>query len=170
MRNICEKNKNIMCRKQNRWCDLIWTILDNFRECSQAFRSIIAAVHSFTLYKSKRRLLWDIVTPSIGWCTCRIVGKRYVCAIIRCRNGMALTEVTCTFMVIFTIRGIKHGNIWIRERTLIMWAACYMDTDRYAWMRLWRRTGLCDCLRRLWALCKRRMFEEYSAQKGSSML
>ena len=33
-----------MCRKQNRWCDLIWTILDNFRECSQAFRSIIAAV------------------------------------------------------------------------------------------------------------------------------
>lgn len=44
MRNICEKNKNIMCRKQNRWCDLIWTILDNFRECSQAFRSIIAAV------------------------------------------------------------------------------------------------------------------------------
>ena len=44
MRNICEKNKNIMCRKQNRWCNLIWTILDNFRECSQAFRSIIAAV------------------------------------------------------------------------------------------------------------------------------
>lgn len=33
-----------MCRKQNRWCDLIWAILDNFRECSQAFRSIIAAV------------------------------------------------------------------------------------------------------------------------------
>ena len=33
-----------MCRKQNRWCNLIWTILDNFRECSQAFRSIIAAV------------------------------------------------------------------------------------------------------------------------------
>ena len=30
---------------------------------------------------------------------------------IRCRNGMALTEVTCTFMVIFTIRGMKHGNI-----------------------------------------------------------
>ena len=27
-----------------------------------------------------------------------------------------------------------------------------------------------DCLRRLWALRKRRMFEEYSAQKGSSML
>ena len=44
MRNICEKNKNIMCRKQNRWCNLIWTILDNFRECSQAFQSIIAAV------------------------------------------------------------------------------------------------------------------------------
>ena len=33
-----------MCRKQNRWCNLIWTILDNFRECSQAFQSIIAAV------------------------------------------------------------------------------------------------------------------------------
>lgn len=33
-----------MCRKQNRWCDLIWKILDNFRECSQAFQSIIVAV------------------------------------------------------------------------------------------------------------------------------
>ena len=50
---------------------------------------------------------------AMGYCDSidRIVGKRYVCAIIRCRNGMALTEVTCTFMVIFTIRGMKHGNI-----------------------------------------------------------
>ena len=49
---------------------------------------------------------------AMGYCdSIDRMGKRYVCAIIRCRNGMALTEVTCTFTVIFTIRGMKHGNI-----------------------------------------------------------